>query len=96
MPKVKDIISSLSKKFNQEDNIAVGIWTAKDIKARERYLGIKLNNDEINDVLDTLTENFDPVVGISEEVIEDLICYINTGTGNFEEDDDENNGEEND
>lgn len=75
MPTVSEVIVMLEKRFKNklEDSIAIGIWTSKDIKTIANDNGIDLKGDDVKDILDILTEDFDPSIGISEDVIKETL-----------------------
>lgn len=93
MPTVSEVIVMLEKRFKNklEDSIAIGIWTSKDIKTIANDNGIDLKGDDVKDILDILTEDFDPSIGISEDVIKETLDEANPlsygdATGYFDND----------
>ena len=68
MPTVSEVIETL-KKRNQNEVIAFGIWTKKDIKKVAESNNIDLKSDDASDIMEVLTEDFDPLEGINEDVI---------------------------
>lgn len=73
MPKVNDVIKMLKDKYDEDEVIAFGIWTKKDIQRVSKVVCTKLDTEQINEVLDILTEDFDPIIGINDEIIQETI-----------------------
>lgn len=97
MPTVSEVIVMLEKRFKNklEDSIAIGIWTSKDIKTIANDNGIDLKGDDVKDILDILTEDFDPSIGISEDVIKETLDEANDFSEK-EEYDEDRDGRDND
>lgn len=77
MPTVEEAIQMIQKRYKGDEVIAFGIWTKKDINRVADNAEIELNKSEINDILNILTEEFDPIIGINDDVIEQTISNNN-------------------
>lgn len=73
MPKVNEVIKMLKDRYDEDEVIAFGIWTKKDIQRVSKVACTKLDTEQINEVLDILTEDFDPIIGINDEIIQETI-----------------------
>jgi len=73
MPTVKDIIEWLSKVYDQEEHVAVDLWTAKDIKVRAEELGVEITEKETEEIVEKVHNHIDSEVGISWCVVDAYI-----------------------
>jgi hypothetical protein len=74
MPSVNEVIKTLQDRFDGSEVIAFGVWTSKDVNRVAKESGFKLDKEEANNVLNILTEDFDPIIGINNEIISDTIA----------------------
>jgi hypothetical protein len=79
MPTVDEAIHMIQKRYKGDEVIAFGIWTKKDVNRVAKKTDFELNKAEVNDILNILTEEFDPTIGITDEVIEETITDNNEG-----------------
>ncbi len=70
MPKLSVELDRIKKQYGSNDYVVIGVWTKKDILNRAKKLNMKISNEEANEVLVVLQEDFDPMVGINYKVID--------------------------
>ncbi|KKL56233.1 hypothetical protein LCGC14_2247450 [marine sediment metagenome] len=56
-----------------DTHVAVAIWNPEDVKERAKALGIKVTDEQVNDILDRLDEKQDCSLGISWDTVD---CYL--------------------
>jgi len=56
-----------------DTHVAVVIWSPEDVKGRAKQLGIKVTDEQVDDILDRLDDKQDCSLGISWDTID---CYL--------------------
>jgi hypothetical protein len=72
MPTVASVIEHLQG-YKPDEHIATAIWCEEDVLGRAEERGIKLNQHQAQEILDTIDSKQDCELGISWDTLD---CYI--------------------
>ena len=77
MPTVKEIIERL-KTYNQDEHIAVHIWSEEDVAYRAEERRISLSTQQVQEIVDELDRRKSAEIGINWTVID---CFLDPFSG---------------
>jgi hypothetical protein len=69
VPKVKEIVDWL-KTYNQEEHIAVAVWSVDDVLVRARERDIKISRAQAEKIIERIHTGHDASIGINWDVID--------------------------
>lgn len=69
VPKVKEIVDWL-KTYNQEEHIAVAVWSVDDVLIRAKERNIKISRSQAEEIIERIHSGHDASIGINWDVID--------------------------
>ena len=70
MTTVKEHIEKLKKWYNPDDELAIAIWGAVDVKSRAEDMDIELTDEQVRDVLSCVENKQDATLGITWDTLD--------------------------
>ena len=73
MTTVKETIEHLRRSYKENQHIAVAIWCIEDVMERAKERGIKITEEQAEELIDRVDRKQDASIGISWDTID---CYL--------------------
>lgn len=75
--KLSEALLELSKEYSNNERVIIGVWRKRDIEKIAKKIKIKLSNEDIEDIMDDIQNEFDVDDGINARILEKKIREFN-------------------
>lgn len=73
MSTVREVIEHLQKYYDEEEHIAVAIWSVDDVLCRAKERKIKISEEQAQEIIDRIDRQQTATLGITWDTID---CYL--------------------